>query len=162
MGLGFFSLINQIIPMMNSYNSATFSDWSVLSFNVRGINSVVKGNGTHYAIRDSRCDIVCLQETKKEFFDRAGLRKFYPNSLDAFAFVPSVGNSGHFITVWNSCKLAGTVIFRMSMLFRLNSLLIHPMNPGLSLIFTRPILRMGKSNFLTGSLISICPRKSSS
>jgi exonuclease III len=112
MGLGFFSLTNQIIPTMNSYNSATFSDWSVLSFNVRGINSVVKGNGTRCAIRDSRCDIVCLQETKKEFFDRADLRKFCPNSLDTFAFVPSVGNSGGFITVWNSSKLVGTVIFQ--------------------------------------------------
>jgi hypothetical protein len=53
-----------------------------------------------------------LQETKKEFFDRADLRKFCPNSLDAFAFVPSVGNSGGFITVWNSSKLVGTVIFQ--------------------------------------------------
>jgi hypothetical protein len=32
--------------------------------------------------------------------------------LDAFAFVPSVGNSGGFITVWNSSKLVGTVIFQ--------------------------------------------------
>jgi exonuclease III len=97
---------------MNSYNAATFFDWFVLSFNVRGINSVVKGNGIHYTIRDSRCDIVCLQETKKEFFDKADLRKFCPNSFDAFAFVPSVGNSGGFITVWNSSKLVGTVIFQ--------------------------------------------------
>jgi exonuclease III len=97
---------------MNSYNTATFSDWSVLSFNVRGINSVVKGNGIHCAIRDSRCEIVCLQETKKELFDRADLRKFCPNSLDVFTFVPSVGNSDGFITVWNSSKLVGTVIFQ--------------------------------------------------
>ena len=97
---------------MNSYNDVTFSDWSVLSFNVRGINSVVKGTGINCTIRDSRCDIVCLQETKKESFDRADLRKFCPNSFDAFAFVPSVGNSGGFITVWNSSKLVGTVIFQ--------------------------------------------------
>ena len=153
MGLGFFSMTNLIIPPMNSYNDVTFSDWSVLSFNVRGINSVVKGNGIHCAIRDSRCDIVCLQETKKEFFDRTDLRKFCPNSLDVFAFVPSVGNSGGFITVWNSSKLVGTVIFRTIMLSRLNFMLIRPMNPGLSPIFTRPVLRMGKSNSLTGSPI---------
>jgi hypothetical protein len=30
---------------MNSHNAINFSDWSVLSFNVRGINAVAKGNG---------------------------------------------------------------------------------------------------------------------
>jgi hypothetical protein len=138
---------------MNSHNTATFSDWSVLSFNVRGINSVVKGNGIHCTIRDSRCDIVCLQETKKDFFDRADLRKFCPNSLDAFAFVPSVGNSGGFITVWNSSKLMDTVIFQndyaLSFEFYANSSNESWMSP----IFTRPVLRMGKSNSSTGSPI---------
>jgi hypothetical protein len=112
LGLGLFSLTNLIIPPMNSHNAVIFSEWSVLSFNVRGINSVVKGNGIHCAIRESRCDIICLQETKKDFFDMADLRKFCPNSFDAFAFVPSVGNSGGFITVWNSSKLVGSVIFQ--------------------------------------------------
>jgi hypothetical protein len=35
---------------------------------------------------------------------------------------------------------------RMIMLSRLNSLLIRRMNPGLSQIFKRPVLRMGKLN----------------
>jgi endonuclease/exonuclease/phosphatase family metal-dependent hydrolase len=78
MGLGFFSLTNQIIPTMNSYNSATFSDWSVLSFNVRGINSAIKGNGTRCAIRDSRCDIVCLQETRRYFLTGPTLENYVP------------------------------------------------------------------------------------
>jgi exonuclease III len=96
---------------MNSHNAINFSDWSVLSFNVRGINAVAKGNGIHCVIRESNCDIICLQETKKEFFDRADLRRFCPNSFDEFAFVPSIGNSGGFITVWNSSKLVGSAIF---------------------------------------------------
>jgi exonuclease III len=100
------------MPPMNSHNAVIYSEWSVLSFNVRGINFVVKGNGIHCTIRETRCDIICLQETKKEFFDRADLRKFCPNSFDSFAFVPSVGNSGGFITVWNSSKLVGNVIYQ--------------------------------------------------
>jgi hypothetical protein len=60
----------------------------------------------------SRCAVICLQVTKKEFFDRADLRKFCPNSFDSFAFVPSVGNSGGSITVWNSSKLVGNVIYQ--------------------------------------------------
>jgi exonuclease III len=104
--------MNLIMPTMNSRNAVIFSKWSVLSFNVRGINYVVKGNGIHCAIRESICDIICLQETKKEFFDSADLKKFCPNSFDSFAFVPSVGNSGGFITVWNSSKLVGNVIYQ--------------------------------------------------
>jgi hypothetical protein len=45
------------------------------------------------------------------------------------------------------------LFFRMIMLSRLNFMLIRPMNPGLSPIFMRPVLRMGKSNSLTGSTI---------
>ena len=67
LGLGSFPLTN-LISMMNSRNAINYSDWSVLSFNVRGINAVAKGNGIHCAIRESNCDITCLQETKKEFF----------------------------------------------------------------------------------------------
>jgi hypothetical protein len=53
-----------------------------------------------------------LQETKKECFDAANLKKFCPNSFDSFAFVPSMGNLGGSITVWNSSKLVGNVIFQ--------------------------------------------------
>jgi hypothetical protein len=97
---------------MNSHSAVIFSEWSVLSYNVRGINSAVKGNGIRCAIRESRCDVICLQETKKECFDRADLKNFCPNSFDSFAFVPSVGNSGGSITVWNSSNLVCNVIYQ--------------------------------------------------
>jgi hypothetical protein len=97
---------------MNSHNAVIFSKWSGLSFNVRGINSVVKGNNIRCAIWEPRCDVICLQETKKEYFDRDGLKIFCPNSFDSFAFVPSVGNSGGSISVWNSSKLLGNVIYQ--------------------------------------------------
>jgi exonuclease III len=96
---------------MNNHNVVIYSEWSILSHNVRGINSSVKWNGIRCAIRESRCDVICLQETKKECFDAADLKKFCPNPFDSFAFAPSVGNSGGSITVWNSSKLVGNVIF---------------------------------------------------
>jgi exonuclease III len=100
------------MSLMNSHNAVLFSEWSVLSFTVCGINSAVKGNGIRCAIQESRCDVICLQETKKEYFDRADLRNFCPSSFDSFAFVPSVGNSGGSTTVWNSSKLVGNVIYQ--------------------------------------------------
>jgi exonuclease III len=97
---------------MNSHNAVIFSDWSVLSFNGCGINSALKGNDIRCAILESRCDVICLQETKKEYFDKADLKIFCPSSFDFFCFCPSVGNSGGSITVWNSSKLVGNVIYQ--------------------------------------------------
>jgi exonuclease III len=143
---------------MNNHNAVIYSEWSILSHNVRGINSNVKWNGIRCAIRESRCDVICLQETKKECFDVAGLKKFCPNSFDSFAFVPSVGNSGGSITVWNSSKLVGNVIFQneyaLSVEFFSNS-------SNDSWIITNiyvPCTPQGKLTSSTGFLISICPQ----
>jgi exonuclease III len=97
---------------MNNPNSVNYSEWSILSHNIRGINSSVKWNDIRCAIRESGCDVICLQETKKEFFDEAYLKNFCPNFFDSFAFIPSVGNSGGSIIVWKSKNLVGNVIFQ--------------------------------------------------
>jgi exonuclease III len=104
--------MNLEVSLMNNPNSVICSEWSVLSHNVRGINSSVKWNGIRCTIRESRCDVICLQETKNEFFDVAYLKNFCPNDFDSYAFVPSVGNSGGSIIVWKSTKLVGNVIFQ--------------------------------------------------
>jgi hypothetical protein len=69
------------VYLMNNSIVVNYSKWSVLSHNVRGINSSVKWNGLRCAIRESGCDVICLQETKKEFFDEAYLKKSVPNAL---------------------------------------------------------------------------------
>jgi hypothetical protein len=111
-GFGSLSGKNLQVYLMNNFNAANYSEWSVLSHNVRGINSSVKWNGIRRAIRESGCDVICLQETKKELFDTAYLKNLCPNHFDSFAFVPSVGNSGGSIIIWKSSKLAGNVIFQ--------------------------------------------------
>lgn len=97
---------------MSNLNGVNYLEWSVLSHNVRGINSTAKWNSIRCVIRDSGCDAVCLQETKKELFNRVYLKNFCPNQFDSFAFVPSVGFSGGSIIIWKSSKLTGTVIFQ--------------------------------------------------
>lgn len=156
LGLGSFPLTN-LISMMNSHNAINYSDWSVLSFNVRGINAVAKGNGIHCVIRESNSDIICLQETKKESFVRADLRRFCPSSFDEFAFVPSIGNSGGFITVWNSSKLVGNVIFQNEYALSVEFLLLRRRNLGLSPTSMRPVPQLGKLIFSTGFPILTCP-----
>jgi exonuclease III len=100
------------VYIMNNPPTVNYSEWSVLSHNIRGINSSAKWNGLRCAIRETGCDVICLQETKREFFDEAYLKNFCPNCFDSFAFVPSVRNSGGSIIIWKSTKLVDNVIFQ--------------------------------------------------
>jgi exonuclease III len=50
--------------------------WNVLSWNIRGINSDKKWNAIRDRMDNNNCDVLCLQETKRESFDLAYLRKF--------------------------------------------------------------------------------------
>jgi hypothetical protein len=64
-------------------------NWKVLCWNVRGINSDTKWDCIRDKISESGCDIVCLQETKKEFFDIQFIKKFVPQHLIALnIFLP--------------------------------------------------------------------------
>lgn len=73
---------------INSTNSKR--SWKILSWNVRGINSQEKWDAIRSKIMESNCDIVCLQETKRELFDLAYLKIFCPSSFNSFEFLPSV------------------------------------------------------------------------
>lgn len=68
--------------------------WTILCWNVRDLNAVRKWDSIRNKIVEADCDIICLQETKKESIDQAFLRKILPPTLDEFLFVPSAGASG--------------------------------------------------------------------
>jgi hypothetical protein len=57
------------------------------------------------------CDIVCLQETKKEAFDAAFIRKICPATFDRFELLPSVGASGGILIAWKSSVFDGQQVF---------------------------------------------------
>lgn len=92
--------------IMNSPNN--FRECKVLCWNVRGINSDKKWDSIIDKISESRFDVVCLQETKKESFDLAFIKKFCPPSFDEFLYLQSNGTSGGIIiTIWESALLEG-------------------------------------------------------
>ena len=146
-----------LVFSMSNPNSVNFMEWSVLSHNVRGINSTAKWNAIRCSIRDAGCEVVCLQETKREFFDLAFLKNFCPATFDSFAFVPSMGNSGGSVIIWKSSRLTGNVIFQnnyaQSVEFTSN---LSPA-PGLSPMFMLLAPLMGKLIFSTGCIIFLCP-----
>lgn len=89
---------------MNSRN------WQILCWNIRGINGAGKWDAVRDKIEESACSVFCLQETKRENFDQAFVRKFAPRRFDHFDFVPSVGASGGILVGWNSSHFTGQVL----------------------------------------------------
>lgn len=140
-------------PMDNTRNI------KFLVWNVRGINSLEKWDALRTKITESACQIVCLQETKRELFDSFYLKKFCPRSLDNFFYSPSMGASGGLITIWNSSLFSGTLVqannFAVTVKFHcsLNNSCFHLSNiygPSSSLEkfgFVTWLLNLDKSDF---------------
>lgn len=84
-------------------------NWNFLCWNVRGINSDAKWNAIRHKIEESSCSIFCLQETKREFFYMAYVKKFCPRRFDKFAFALSRGVSGGIFVGWNSARFGALV-----------------------------------------------------
>jgi mRNA deadenylase 3'-5' endonuclease subunit Ccr4 len=82
----------------------------ILSHNIRGINSDIKWNSLRNNIMEINCDIICIQETKKESFDDSYIRHFCNRSFDKFAFRPSIGACGDFLTIWKDSHFDAKVI----------------------------------------------------
>lgn len=106
----------------------------ILFWNIKGINSQEKRDAIRDKITESACQVLCLQETKRENFDLFYIKKFYPRNLDRFAFFPSIRASGGLLTVWNSNYFDGTIIqansyaITVKMLSKLDSRSFHVSN----------------------------------
>lgn len=61
-------------------------------------------------VLEANCEIVCVQEIKKEGFDSAFLRKILPPSFDDLLYVPSVGASGGILVAWKSQFFSGNFL----------------------------------------------------
>jgi hypothetical protein len=111
-----------------SWQSLTMSqpnrNWSVLSWNVGGMNDTRKWNAIRNKIEESACVAFYLQETKHAAFDIGYLKNFCPRRFNQFAFSPSDGASGGLLTAWNGNLFSGDVIDsnRFALTLKLTSL----------------------------------------
>jgi exonuclease III len=87
-------------------------DWKILCWNIRGLNSSAKWLSLRDKIKESSCDVICLQETKHDFFDQTYIKNFCPSTFDCFDYVPSEGHSGGIITIWKSSRFSEHIIFQ--------------------------------------------------
>jgi hypothetical protein len=64
-------------------------------------------------IEESGCDIICLQETKRENFDMDYLKQFCLKRFNKFEFLlPSIGASGGLLIVWNGSLFTRVLSFQ--------------------------------------------------
>ena len=104
-----FFFIRNALSLMNP--PQTNRSWNLMSWNVRGLNSKEKWSEIRDKIIEANCDIICLQETKKEDFNLAFIRNFCPADFDKFEFLPSIGASGGIIIIWKGRLFNGEFIF---------------------------------------------------
>lgn len=93
--------------------------------------------------------MVCLQETKRDLFDLAFIRKFCPPGFDTFEFLPSVGASGGIITIWNSSILEGHLAFSNQFAISVDFKSKHNNTEWLLTNVYGPCTREGKIEFAT-------------
>ena len=60
-------------------------------------------------IDEANADIICIQETKREFFDAKYIKQFCPRRINQFEFLPSVGVSGGSLLPGMSLYLLGII-----------------------------------------------------
>jgi len=78
----------------------------ILIWNVRGLNRKSRRDAVRSMVADTRPDIVCLQETKKEATSRRMVMSMLGGDFDEFVTLPAVGTRGGILVAWKSgvCK----------------------------------------------------------
>lgn len=122
--------------------------WNILCWNVRGANSDKKWNSIRDKIVESKGDIVCLQETKKEVIDQIFLRNICPQGFDAFAYKPAVGASGGILTIWKSAVFKGVEVFQNDFALSVQMTSSHNNSSWLLTTIYAPCTCHGKRSFL--------------
>jgi hypothetical protein len=128
----------------------------VLSHNIRGINSTTKWNAIRCSIRDAGCDVICLQETKKEFFDSAYLKTFVLLILTHLLLFPRWGTREGPLSFGRAQSFQGMLSSKTIMLSQWNLLQICRLVLGLLQMFMLLVPLMGKLISSTGCIISLC------
>ncbi|KAK8680001.1 hypothetical protein V6N13_108956 [Hibiscus sabdariffa] len=90
----------------------------MLSWNVRGLGMAAKRHAVQKVIRQHRCELAVLQETKLEVVTDAIVRRIWIMDNFEYVFTPVKGRSGGIVVIWDKARfrLHGSLIqFRFVM-----------------------------------------------
>ncbi|MCH91026.1 endonuclease/exonuclease/phosphatase family protein, partial [Trifolium medium] len=76
----------------------------VCSFNARGLGSRVKRRKICDVVTTENIDFLSIQETKMEVISDCFIRSLWESSDCDWAYLPTVGNSGRILSIWNKVK----------------------------------------------------------
>ncbi|XP_066344156.1 uncharacterized protein [Miscanthus floridulus] len=124
-------------------------NWNVLCWNVRALNAVRKWDAIRNKVGETNCDIVCLQETKKDNFDAAFVRKILPATFDDYLFVPSAGASGGLLVAWKFVYFEGNLKFANNMALAIDFSSKHNDSLWTLMNVYGPYTLEGKREFIT-------------
>jgi exonuclease III len=83
---------------------------SMLSWNVRGLNSPARREATRPMILTARPWIVCLQEMKLSAISQQDAVQILGPHIDSFQFLPALGTRGGIMMGWQSDRVQGLFI----------------------------------------------------
>ena len=73
-----------------------------ISWNVRGINNPQKREVVRHLLREWRCDIVCLQETKLACIDLRMVRSLWGNQHVDWVALDAINTAGGILLMWDT------------------------------------------------------------
>lgn len=105
---------------------------------------------------ESNCDVICLQETKRQDFDLNFLKKICPPIFDALEFIPFVGASRGSLFAWKSCFFSGSKIFQNDFCLSVEFVSKHNDEHWILSNIYAPCTAPSKCFFCSGFRISKC------
>ena len=75
---------------------------NILSYNIRGLGRGIKWASIRSLVGKHKIDLLCLQETKRDFLDKAVCQALWGHSDFDWGWFPAVNTAGGLLCVWNN------------------------------------------------------------
>ena len=93
-----------------SWGFHVFMNLKILSWNVRGLNDCRKCSIVKTLLREWKCDVICLQETKLNGMDRQMVGNFWSCPFVDWVALDAVQTVGGVLMVWDRRVLERTEV----------------------------------------------------
>ena len=90
-----------VVELIFSWDILVFMNLKILSWNVRGLNDRRKRSIVKNLLRDWKCDVICLQETKLTGMDRQMVGNLWSCPFVDWVSLDAVQTVGGILLMWD-------------------------------------------------------------